>query len=112
MPVINMQNVHEYPDFPFPISGVKFFEPDEYPGDCHYHDCDELWIVLSGKARVTSEGKEYTVVAEDIVWTRMGDEHQLLEIIESPFGVAYLEDKLKGQKRLGHMYREGKEPKK
>ena len=110
MPVINMQNVHEYPDFPFPEFGVKFFEPDEYPSDCHYHDADELWIALSGKARVMSGGKEHIITAGDIVWARMGEEHQLLEIIEPIYGVAYLVEKLRGQKREGHLYREGKEP--
>jgi len=111
MPVINMKNLHEHPEFPFHAFGVHFFAPDEYPSDCHYHDCDEWWIALSGKVRVMSGGKEYIITAGDIVWTRMGEEHQLLEIIEAPYGVAYLEEKLRGQKRPGHLYREGKEPK-
>lgn len=107
MPVINMENVHEHPDFPFRQFGVHFFKADEFPSDRHYHDCDEAWVVLSGKARVRSEGKEYTVSAGDVVWTRMGDEHELLEIIESPYGVAWMENELRGEKRPGHLYKEG-----
>ncbi len=107
MPVINMENVHEHPDFPFRQFGVYFFRPDEYPSDRHYHDCDEAWVVLSGKARVRSEGKEYTVSVGDVVWTRMGDEHELIEIIESPYGVAWMENELRGEKRPGHLYKEG-----
>jgi hypothetical protein len=110
MPIITMQNVKDYPDFPFRQFGVYFFKPDEYPSDKHYHDCDEAWLVLSGKARVLSEGKEYVVSAGDVVWTRMGDEHQLLEIIEPPYGVAWLENALRGRKRPGHLYTEGNAP--
>ncbi len=104
MPVITNENVDKHPDFPFKNFGVHFFKSDEFPSDRHYHDCDEAWIVLSGKARVTSEGKEYVVKKGDIVWTRMGDYHDLLEIIESPYGVAWLENELRGKKRLGHLY--------
>ena len=111
MPVINAQNHHEYPEFPFHAFGVHFYAPDQYPTKCHYHDCDEWWIVLSGKARVMSEGKEYIVTTGDILWTRMGDEHHLLEILEMPYGIAYLEEQLRGQKRPGHLHREDEEPK-
>jgi quercetin dioxygenase-like cupin family protein len=110
MAVITMQNVKEHPDFPFRQFGVYFFKPDEYPSDKHYHDCDEAWLVLSGKARVLSEGKEYVVSAGDVVWTRMGDEHQLLEIIEPTYGVAWMENALRGRKRPGHLYKEGSAP--
>lgn len=106
MPIINRDTVHEHPDFPFKNFGVHFFEPNEYPSDRHFHDCDEAWFVACGKARVFSEGKEYIVSAGDIVWTRMGDEHQLLEIIESPYGIVWLENELRGEKRSGHLYRD------
>ena len=103
MPVVNPKNVHAHPDFPFRQFGVYFFKPDEYPSDRHYHDCDEAWVVVSGKARVLSEGREYTVSAGDVVWTRMGDEHQLIEILESPYGVVWMANELRGRKRPGHL---------
>ena len=106
MPVINVHTAAEHPDFPFKNFGVYFFAPDEFPSDRHYHDCDEAWVVLSGKARVLSEGREYIVSAGDIVWTRMGDEHQLLEILEPPYGVAWMENELRGQKRAGHLLKD------
>ena len=105
MPIVTCKNAAEHKDFPFRNFGVHFFRPDEYPSDRHYHDCDEAWIVLSGKARVTSEGKEYVVGAGDIVWTRMGDEHQLIEILEPPYGIVWLESELRGRKRPGHLTR-------
>ena len=106
MPVVNMQNIEEHPDFPFRNFGVYYFKPGEFPSDRHYHDCDEAWVVVSGKARVMSEGKEYVIGVGDIIWTRMGDEHQLLEILESPYGLVWLENGLRGKKRPGHLVRE------
>ncbi len=106
MPVINMKNINEFPDFPFKNFGVAFFKKDEFPSDRHYHDCDEAWVVVSGKARVMSEGKEYIVEKGDIVWTRMGDEHMGVEILEAPYGLVWLENELRGEKRPGHLYRD------
>ena len=62
--------------------------------------------MLSSRAKVLSEGKEYPVGTGDIVWTRMGDEHQLLEIIDSPYGVAWLQTELRGRKRPGHLHKD------
>jgi mannose-6-phosphate isomerase-like protein (cupin superfamily) len=50
--------------------------------DCHYHDCNEYWLIFKGKAKVMSEGKEYYVKPGDIVCTRTGDEHDVLEVYE------------------------------
>ncbi len=72
--------------------------------DCHFHDADEYWIVYSGKARVLSEGVEYVIGPGDVLCTRMGDEHDILEIIESPLRTFWFEDELKGQCRPGHLH--------
>lgn len=37
--------------FRIPFEGSRF--------DCHYHDCDEYWLIFSGKAKVMSEGRVY-----------------------------------------------------
>ncbi|MGH2534591.1 MAG: cupin domain-containing protein [Thermomicrobiales bacterium] len=72
----------------------------------HYHDADEYWLVFEGKARVMSEGQEYVIGPGDILCTRMGDEHDILEIIEGPLRTFWIEDELRGQQRPGHLHRE------
>jgi mannose-6-phosphate isomerase-like protein (cupin superfamily) len=71
----------------------------------HYHDADEYWLVYSGRARVLSEEIEYELGPGDILCTRMGDEHDVLEVLEAPFECIWIEDVLRGQKRPGHLYR-------
>ena len=48
--------------------------------EAHFHDADEYWLVFQGRARVRSEGQEYELGPGDILCTRMGDEHDALEI--------------------------------
>jgi len=111
MPIITRANISEFPDFPFRAYGVYFMPPDaEVPTDLHYHDCDEAWIIISGKHRVRCGAEEHIVGVGDIVWTRMGEEHQLLEVLEPPYGVVWLETELGGQKRPGHLVRQRAEP--
>ena len=50
--------------------------------DCHYHDCDEYWLIFEGSARVRSEGVEYEVERGDVVCTRAGEEHDVLAVAE------------------------------
>jgi mannose-6-phosphate isomerase-like protein (cupin superfamily) len=71
----------------------------------HFHDADEYWVILSGRARVMSEGKEYLVGSGDVLCTRMGDEHDILEVIEAPLRTFWFEDELKRLKRPGHLHR-------
>lgn len=72
--------------------------------DRHFHDADEYWIILSGGARVMSEGTEYEVGPGDILCTRMGDEHDILEILDAPLQTFWFEDELRGRKRPGHLH--------
>jgi mannose-6-phosphate isomerase-like protein (cupin superfamily) len=78
--------------------------------DRHFHDADEYWVVISGRARVMSEGREYVIGPGDVLATRMGDEHDILEIIEGPLRTFWFEDRLRGQRRPGHLHRPGDEP--
>ncbi len=78
--------------------------------DRHFHDADEYWMVFSGKARVMSEGQEFVIGPGDVLCTRMGDEHDILEIIEGPLQTFWFEDELKGLKRPGHLHRPEDEP--
>ena len=71
----------------------------------HFHDADEFWFVLEGKARVMTEGTENVVDTGDIVCTHKGDEHARIEIVESPYTQVWIECNLRGQKRRGHLHR-------
>lgn len=78
--------------------------------DLHFHDADEYWLVFSGRARVLSEGREYEIGPGDILCTRMGEEHDVLDVLEHPFRSFYIEDELRGQRRPGHLHRPEEEP--
>lgn len=73
--------------------------------EMHFHDADEYWFILEGRARVISEGQEFTVGPGDILLTQMGEEHDILEIIEGPLRTFWVEDELRGRKRPGHLHR-------
>ena len=67
-------------------------------------------MVFSGKARVMSEGQEYVIGPGDVLCTKMGDEHDIIEIIEGPLRTFWFEDVLKGQRRPGHLHRPDEQP--
>ncbi len=71
----------------------------------HYHDCDEYIFMIAGRMRLRSEGVEYVLVPGDVLVTRMGDEHEILEILENT-RYFWLEGPLRGAKRRGHLHRE------
>lgn len=72
--------------------------------ELHFHDAHEYWLVFSGRARVLSEGVEHEVGPGDILLTRAGDEHDLVEITEAPLRCFWVEDELMGRKRPGHLH--------
>jgi len=73
--------------------------------ELHFHDADEFWFVLDGKARVTTEGEEHVVEQGDVVCTQMGKEHAITEIVEAPYTQVWIECNLRGKKRKGHLHR-------
>lgn len=73
--------------------------------DCHYHDCHEYWLVFAGKAKIMSEGLASYVKAGDIVCTRAGDEHDVLEVYED-FAAYWFEDATPAGGRIGHLHRD------
>ncbi len=73
--------------------------------DCHYHDCDEYWLIFEGKAKVMSEGVEYYVKPGDIVCTRAGDEHDVLEVYEE-LRAFWFEDATPEGGRIGHLHKD------
>lgn len=72
--------------------------------DCHYHDFDEYWLVFGGCARIVTEGMEYLVRRGDIVCTRAGDEHDVLEVYEG-FEAFWFEGPCPPGGRTGHLHR-------
>ena len=78
--------------------------------ELHFHDCEEFWFVLTGQARVQTEGDEHVVAKGDIVCTHMGDEHAILEVVEAPYGQVWIECNLRGRRRRGHLHRGEDEP--
>lgn len=83
--------------FRVPTDGGRF--------DCHFHDCDEYWLVFAGKARVMTEGEEYYVMPGDTVCTRAGDEHDVVAVYED-LEAFYFEDATPAGGRTGHLHRD------
>ena len=83
---------------------------DAGPFDRHFHDAHEYWFIYGGRARVMSEGQEYVIGPGDILVTKMGDEHDILEILEGPLRSFWVEDRLQGQRRPGHLHRPDDQP--
>lgn len=73
--------------------------------DCHYHDFHEYWLIFHGRARIRSEGREYYVQPGDIVCTRAGDEHDVLEVYED-LEAFWFEEPCPPGGRLGHLHRD------
>ncbi len=73
--------------------------------DCHYHECNEYWLVFKGKVKVMSEGKEYFVQRGDIVCTKAGDEHDIVEIYED-LEAFWFEDVTPPGGKVGHRHRD------
>ena len=108
MPIIQGPNTTT-PTDEFTAWGLAEFKAgQEKVTEPHYHDCDEFVFMLEGKMLMRSEGRDYVVEPGDVLVTRMGDEHEILEIHEDT-RYFWLEGKLRGQKRHGHLCRGEKE---
>jgi mannose-6-phosphate isomerase-like protein (cupin superfamily) len=71
--------------------------------DCHYHDCDEYWILFKGEGVAVSESKHYAVRAGDCVATGMGHHHDFPRVSERVEAV-FFETTMQGQMRRGHLW--------
>ncbi len=106
MPVIRAGELRDTPEWLRLSSWGVYTAAKGGQSDLHFHDCDEYWIVVQGRARVMTEGLEYEVGPGDMVATRMGAQHQLVEALDD-LVLVWVEDELRGQKRPGHLHREG-----
>lgn len=73
--------------------------------DCHYHDCHEYWLIFRGKAKVMTEGHTFYVKPGDVVCTRAGDEHDVVEVYED-LEAFWFEDATPVGGRVGHLHRD------
>ena len=71
--------------------------------DCHFHDCDEYWILFAGRGVAVSEGKSYEVASGDCVATGMGYHHDF-PIVHEPVRAVYFETTMEGERRRGHLW--------
>ncbi len=105
MPIIQGPNVTT-PTDEFAAWGLaEFAAGQKNVTKSHYHDCDEFVFMLAGKMLMRSEGINYTIAPGDVLVTRMGDEHEILEILEDT-RYFWAEGQLRGEKRHGHLHRD------
>lgn len=72
--------------------------------DLHFHDCDEYWLVFSGRARVLVGSQTYTVGLGDIVCTPTGTEHDVVGVYET-LEAFWFEAATPPGGRVGHLHR-------
>ena len=82
-------------------------DPVTYPKrttiDAHYHDCDEYWVLLEGRAGIVLDGEHAAMQAGDCFLIPMGAMHDMPDAPE-PVKAVYFESSLRGQKRTGHLW--------
>lgn len=71
--------------------------------DSHFHDCDEYWIMLEGRATVVVAGEAAEVTSGDCLCIGMGRHHDMPHAPE-PVRAVYFETGLSGAARLGHLW--------
>lgn len=72
--------------------------------DAHYHDCDEYWLMLEGRATVVLDGQFAEMRPGDCFLIPMSAVHDMPDAPE-PVKAVYFESSLKGRKRTGHLWR-------
>ena len=72
--------------------------------DRHFHDCDEYWLVFSGRARVLVGAQTYAVGPGDIVCTPTGTEHDVVAVAET-LEAFWFEARTPPGGRVGHLHR-------
>lgn len=83
--------------------GDKMPYPKHTSFDAHFHDCDEYWIVVSGRGTVVSEGRHFEIGPGDCLATGMGHHHDFPEAAE-PVTAVFFETTMEGAKRPGHLW--------
>ena len=71
----------------------------------HFHDAHEYWLICEGRVLIRTEGQEYEVGPGDVVFTKAGDTHDVVKVLEGPARWFWIEDELHGRRRPGHLHR-------
>ena len=96
--VFRAQNVDNPSDRGDPVSYKKTTNVDS-----HYHDCDEYWLLLEGRATVVIDGEHAEMRRGDCLPIPMGLHHDMPAAPE-PVKAVYFEATLRGRKRTGHLW--------
>ncbi|MHB9036988.1 MAG: cupin domain-containing protein [Armatimonadota bacterium] len=103
MPVLKHAEWHKKPGWcSFSDYGICRMSAGEFEPDYHFHDCDEYFFVIDGRAVVRLECQDYEIGEGDAVLIPMEAGHQILEIKED-LTILWIYDELKGLKRTGHV---------
>ncbi|WP_342363862.1 cupin domain-containing protein [Terrarubrum flagellatum] len=82
-------------------------DPVSYPKktrvDSHYHDCDEYWIILEGRATVVVGDASMDMRPGDCVSIGMGHHHDM-PLAPEPVKAVFFETTLERDKRIGHLW--------
>lgn len=70
----------------------------------HYHNCNEYWVIISGRGICQTEGITYEIGPGDLVLTKEGDEHSL--VVTEDMVAVYLYGILPEGGAIGHLHRE------
>lgn len=103
MPVIRRDAELTYPDWSevshYGVNHLKIGDEVEL----HYHDCNEYWIIISGRGYCTTEGDAYEIGPGDMVLTQKGNEHSL--VVTEDMVAVYFYGRMKPGGRHGHLVR-------
>ena len=107
MPVIRINEQKDYPEWSdtshYGINHPKKGQEVEL----HYHNCNEYWIIVSGRGICTTEGDTYEIGPGDMVLTKEGDEHSL--VVTEDMTAIYFYGKMAPGGKIGHLHREKKD---
>ena len=82
-------------------------DPVSYPKhtrmDSHYHDYDEYWFILDGRATAVVSEETFEVAPGDCIAIGTGHHHDMPDV-QSPMRGAFFETTLLREKRLGHLW--------
>src|SRR4051794_21755348 len=78
--------------------------------DPHFHDCNEYWLICTGKMKIAIDGMPYYVKDGDIVCTKAGQVHDVLEMYEPIVGY-HFEDATPPGGRTGHLHKSDEDAK-
>lgn len=105
MPVIHLNNQQAelYPAWSeLNHYGISYLEVGDEV-ELHYHDCNEYWIIISGKGICTTEGDTYEIGPGDLVLTERGQEHSL--VVTEKMNAVYIYGVMPPGGRSGHLHR-------